>query len=168
MGMQQSSNHYLYLMRPGTVARHGIKYDFKAPLSRRGVREVLHQVKQFRAVGGIRPDCIFCSTATRSRQTAELLLNLFVGTPILFRDTLYLAPSFRILGVLKETDEIFRRLMVIGHHPGLEQMTAVLTTPEHRRPLAPGECVSIALNTVAWSALKQGDGRIQKIFPISF
>lgn len=166
--MPGTQNRFLYLMRPGTAARRGAKYDFSAPLSRRGVREVMHQIRQFRAVGGIRPDCIFCSTAARSRQTAELLMNLFVGTPILFWDSLYLAPSFRILDVLKDTDEIFRRLMIIGHHPGLEQMTAVLTTPEHRRILAPGECVSIALNTTAWSDLKQGDGRIQKIFPISF
>jgi len=114
-------------MRHGLACQRGVTDDFQKPLSALGQKEVQAQTDRFRQPDGIRPDCIFCSTAVRARQTVELLSELFIGTPIFFRESLYLAPAFRVLDLIRETDSLFHRIMVVGHNPGLEQLIPLLS-----------------------------------------
>lgn len=146
----------IYLMCPGAVGRRPRCSDYERPLSPTGRRAVLHQIQVFRDRPTVRPDCLIVSTARRSRQTAYLLSQLFVGAPVFFRETLYLAPSFRILEVLHHTDEIFRRVMIIAHRPGLEQLLMFLTPSGQSHTLHPADCVALAVDK-PWAALQAGD-----------
>lgn len=76
----------------------------------------------------IRPDLIFCSTAKRTRQTLNLLLDSFTHEPIIeFDEALYLAAPRDILDLVKETDQNLDHVMVIGHNPGLHTLALLLT-----------------------------------------
>ena len=156
----------LYLMRHGRAKPGRGTDDFKRPLSVAGIQTVQWQRERFKEPSGIRPDCILCSTAKRARETAGILKDLFIGTPVFCREALYLAPAFRILDVLNNMDEVFRRILIIGHHPGLEQTIGVLTQPENKQNLAPGDCAVLRLNTPNWRSLEPGCGVIEKIFSV--
>lgn len=157
----------LYLMRHGAVSLDSDVSDFRMSLSQKGIRDVLLQRERFKKADGIRPDCIFCSTATRARETVDLLDDLFVGAPVFFRDTLYLAPAFRMMDLLRQTDPIFRRIMLIGHTPGLEQLTAVLTADDVRLRFHPADCLALRVNLDSWEKLNTACAEIEKSFPVS-
>ena len=154
---------HLYLMRHGYSKKTDVS-DFLKPLSVKGNKEVLVQAEQFKLPTGIRPDCIYCSTSVRTKQTADLLKTVFTGVPVFYRESLYLAPSYRIMDVIKETDEIFQRIMVIGHHPGLEQTIGVLADNGNFQLLTPADCAVLSLNISRWTDLKTACGHLEQIY----
>jgi len=154
---------HIYLMRHGS-AGFGVKSDFDRKLTAVGQAEVRHQVDRFQQPDGIRPDCIFCSTATRTRQTAAILSHLFQGIPVYFRETLYLAPTYRIMDLVRAIDDIFYRPLIIGHNPGLEQMADLLNHKPAHITLFPADCVSLSLSVPTWASVRPGSGQIQQIF----
>lgn len=166
--MPKQAGLQLYLMRHGSISSDSSSTDFYVSLSQSGIHDVLTQRERFKKSDGIRPDCIFCSTAKRTRETVELLGDLFVGTPVFFRDTLYLAPAFRIMDLLRQTDSIFRRIMIIGHTPGLEQLTSVLTSDDVRLRFYPADCLVLHLNLNDWSKLNTGCAEIEKKYTVRF
>ena len=158
----------LYLMRHGAVSLDSNTTDFRISLSQKGIQDVLFQRERFKKSDGIRPDGIFCSTATRARETVDLLEDLFVGTPVFYRDTLYLAPAFRMMDLLRQTDAIFKRILIIAHTPGLEQLTSVLTSDDTRLHFHPADCVSLGIHLDDWSKLNTGCADIEKKFFVPF
>jgi phosphohistidine phosphatase len=164
-GLDMSDFHlHLYLMRHGQSHVGGVWGDFNRSLTRTGKRSVRRQAICLSQPEGIRPDCIFCSTANRSRQTAALLASVFVGTSVFPRESLYLAPAFRILKVLRETDVIFRRILLIGHAPGLDQLTAVLTHPDNHFHFDPADCLALTLSVPNWQDLQTGSAFVDACF----
>ena len=160
------TNRYLYLMRHGLARSKGLTDDFQKPLSAIGKKDVRAQMEKFRQTDGIRPDCILCSTAVRAQQTVELLSELFVGTPVFFRESLYLAPAFRVLELIRETDTLFHRIMIVGHNPGLEQLIPILTTPLTRPTLQPADCASLLTDTPDWKSLTTGRATLDRFFQV--
>ena len=157
-----AETRYLYLMRHGEAG--ACATDFDRPLTRGGKKQVKTETAQFKLPDGIRPDVIFCSTAKRTRQTAEELESLFRGIPVFYRETLYLAPPYRLLDLVRQTDEMFHRILVIGHNPGLEQLAGLLSKEMAYVSLKPADCVVINLEIESWKGLKPGVGKIEKIF----
>ena len=155
---------HLYLMRHGQSHLGGVLDDFNRTLTSAGKRAVQRQALCLSHPDGIRPDCIFCSTAKRSRQTAELLFSVFTGTPVFFRESLYLAPAFRILSLLRETDMIFHRILLVGHTSGLDQLTAVLTNPNTSYHFEPTDCLSLTLSVPKWRDIHTGSASIDKFY----
>jgi len=152
----------VYVMRHG-LAQSG-PVDFDRSLSEQGKRLLKRQIKQFQSADGIRPDCLLCSTAKRVRQTAEILSDLFLGTPVFYHESLYLAPAERIMEQLRQTDNLYKRILVIGHNPGLERLISLLDCLHQNQNLYPADCVSLKILISDWSQLKTGTGKIQKIF----
>ena len=152
-------------MRHGYAKQTGVS-DFLRPLSAKGNKEVLVQAEQFKLPTGIRPDCIYCSTAVRAKQTAELLKTVFKGVPVFYRESLYLAPSYRIMDVVKDTDEIFQRIMLVGHHPGLEQVVGVLAENGNIHLLKQADCAVLSLNINRWAELKTACGHLDQIYSV--
>ena len=157
-----NANRYVYVMRHSFA--QGGRVDFDRPLSRQGKQAVLRQIKQFEKVDGIRPDCLLCSTAKRARQTAEMLSKLFVGTPVFYHESLYLAPQERVIWQLHQTDNLFKRILIIGHNPGLERFISLLDCLHNNQTLNPADCVALKALISDWQQLKTGMGAVQKIF----
>jgi len=96
--------------------------DFDRPLKRRGQRAALKMGKHLRKQGLI-PSHIVCSTAERAHATAELVLSEFPNGPELeLRDELYHALPQVIVNVIRETDDAYDSLLLIGHNPGMEEL----------------------------------------------
>jgi phosphohistidine phosphatase len=72
---------------------------------------------------GLVPDLVLCSAAVRAQQTWELTAPELGGSPeVKSLRSLYLASPAQILRQVHRVPDAVRRLMVIGHNPGLENL----------------------------------------------
>jgi len=74
------------------------------------------------------PDLIVCSTARRTRETlaqVQPVLEAKLGRalPVSFDAAVYEATTARLLTVIRRTPGTPRRLMLIGHNPGFEDLS---------------------------------------------
>jgi len=75
------------------------------------------------------PDCILCSTAVRAQETLALARETWPGAAEIPKNdlaTLYLAAPSRILEIVRRQPDECRRMMIIGHNPGLQSFVARL------------------------------------------
>ena len=110
------------------------------------------------------PDRVLCSTATRARETLELFAEgaNFSG-PIEFLDELYLAEPDAIVRAIQAYGKEARRVMVVGHNPGLEGLVADLTA--ERTDLPTAAFVECSLPIESWQKLDiETAGRVRSIF----
>ena len=74
------------------------------------------------------PDVIFSSTATRALDTAKIIcdsLNLS-RTKVSPIEHLYLADLNELLKTVQDVDYAAKRIMIVGHNPGLEDLLKYL------------------------------------------
>jgi phosphohistidine phosphatase len=151
--------HRLHLLRHAKSDRDAAIEDHERPLSRRG-REAARRVGDGlpSALGVV--DLVLCSTALRTRETAELVLAGFAAPPrILFEAGLYLAGNAALLRRLRRLDESDGAVLVIGHNPGLHELAVALASPDspHYRVIAAGKFPTAARASfaieVAWAKL---------------
>jgi phosphohistidine phosphatase len=96
------------------------------------------------------PDRILSSSSLRTRETVEHLKRAaaYYG-PIEFLEALYLASPATSLRLVREHGADARRLLLVGHNPGLEELVRDLTGERITLPTAAlAEC---ALEVEAWS-----------------
>ena len=124
--------HRLHLLRHAKAAVDEALEDHERPLTRRG-REAARRVGESlpRALGAI--DLVLCSTAVRTRETAELVLAGFTAPPVRVEDALYLAGRALLLRRLGGLDESLGAVLVIGHNPGLHELALALASPDSPR-----------------------------------
>jgi phosphohistidine phosphatase len=151
--------HHLHLLRHAKSDRDEAVEDHERPLSRRG-REAARRVAENlpAALGAL--DLVLCSTALRTRDTAELVLAGFAAPPrILYEDGLYLAGRSVLMRHLRGLDESLGAVMVIGHNPGLHEFALALASPDSPRyhALAAGKFPTTARASFAidgpWASL---------------
>lgn len=120
-------------MRRLMLLRHA-KSDWSSPgmrdhdrvLAERG-RESAPRIGSYMTRHALRPDLILASTATRVRQTLDLILPAFPKPPrIVYDDRLYEVEAEGLLEVVKETPGDVHALMLVGHNPGLAELAAHL------------------------------------------
>lgn len=72
---------------------------------------------------GCIPDLIYCSSAVRTLETAEFILDThkLSANTLVIVDDLYLASTSAIRSIVEDTPNSTRHLMLIGHNPGLEE-----------------------------------------------
>ena len=155
--------HRLHLLRHAKSSWDDDADDYERPLNRRGrtaARLVGDSLPQ--ALAGL--DLVLCSSALRTRETAELALAGFAEPPqVLYEDGLYLASRARLMQRLRRVDERVAALLLIGHNPGLHELAMALAEPDApaAQALAEGKFptgvrVSFAIAT-PWAAI--GDRR---------
>lgn len=121
--------HQLHLLRHAKSIWDDDGDDHARPLNKRG-RESARLIGESlpRAMGPL--DLVLCSSALRTRETAELALAGFAkAPPISFEDGLYLASPDKLMERLRELDEGIESVMVIGHNPGLHELAIMLAAP---------------------------------------
>jgi phosphohistidine phosphatase len=76
---------------------------------------------------GLIPDRVLCSTARRAVHTWELTAAaLATAPPLRFDDRLYLAAPERMIAVAREFGGDARRLLMVGHDPGMHRLAVQL------------------------------------------
>ena len=119
----------LFLWRHAKAVPAGGKLeDFERPLAARGHRDAALIAKWLapRAATAL----VLCSPARRTRETLDALVEeLPQSCELRFERALYLAPPERIAGALRALPETARRVVVIGHNPGIHQLALALALP---------------------------------------
>jgi phosphohistidine phosphatase len=98
--------------------------DFDRPLKQRGKKEAL-RMGEWLLEQNLCPDWIVSSPARRARETAEKLckgLKLKKDDDIHFDDQIYEAGIFSLKHVLADCPVSSRRVLLVGHNPGLEDL----------------------------------------------
>jgi phosphohistidine phosphatase len=153
--------HRVHLLRHAKSSYPEGVDDSERPLSRRG-REAARRVGESLPAALDALDLVLCSTALRTRETAELVLAGFgAPPPILYEDGLYLAGRAVLMRRLRALDESLGAVLVIGHNPGLHELALALAAPDspRYRALATGKFPTTARASFAiessWASLGQ-------------
>lgn len=107
--------------------------DHDRPLNRRGNRNAPQMADLLREKECI-PDKVVCSSALRTRQTADLMAPI-LNCPVEVRQELYLAPVETIETVVNSYRAL-SCLLVIAHNPGIEEFAYWVTDEIQRIPTA--------------------------------
>lgn len=100
--------------------------DHQRPLNGRG-RTACKSLAKLWQDAGIQPDMVLCSDAVRTRETFERIAKrLETVPPVVYEPGLYLAEPEAILGIVAQQPAKFKRLMVVGHNPGLEELAQLV------------------------------------------
>ncbi|MGH8215830.1 MAG: SixA phosphatase family protein [Rhodanobacteraceae bacterium] len=135
--------------------------DIERPLSLRGERQA-RAVGEWLA-GQPAPDAVLCSAARRAQMTCDALApSARTAVPRLLQE-IYRASPGELLSLVEAHAPQARRVLVIGHNPGLEQLLALLT--EGRS----GEARGLTPATLAWiafadDAFEPGGGRLHALW----
>lgn len=118
----------------------------------------------------IAPALALCSTATRAKQTWEILSNNWPAAPdVAFEDGLYLAGASNLLIRLKQLKADLDSVMIIGHNPDIEMLIRgvartgqndAMARAAQKVPTCAFAEISIPIN--AWSDLEPGTATLEK------
>lgn len=101
--------------------------DHERPLADRG-RHQAPLAGRWLANSGIIPEYVLCSSSLRTRETWKLAAHELPKRPrkVVFEDRVYDASAGEIIEVLKETPDDVADLLLVGHNPGVLNLTEVL------------------------------------------
>jgi phosphohistidine phosphatase len=96
--------------------------DHARPLNERG-RSAAALMGHYLAAHDLSPDLVLCSTATRARQTWDIVSTAFTDLPATrLLEGLYMASPADLIGIIRQAPADARRLLVVSHNPGLEDL----------------------------------------------
>ncbi len=96
-----------------------------------------HGIVESRAMGlrlaemGFVPDVALVSTAARARGTWDAACAAFPNAEVRFEDDLYHADSATVRSFAFEAGTASATIMVVGHNPGLQELTVALMREGH-------------------------------------
>jgi len=96
--------------------------DFDRRLQPRGESEAA-QMGERLAASGFSPDLVLVSAAQRTRETWDAAAPAFPQAEVRFADDLYHAESAAVRRIAEEAGQGRRAVMVVGHNPGLHELT---------------------------------------------
>jgi len=125
--------------------------DHERPLNKRGRRDA-PRIGALIEEQQLRPDLILSSTAKRALLTAEAVAEACGGeTPLAKQDELYLAVSATYIETARYLDDGFKRVLMVGHNPGISDLLYRLSSQDEIMPTA--ALAQIELPIERWSAL---------------
>ena len=149
--------HCLILMRHGKSdwSSPG-QADFDRPLAKKGIKAV-PMMAAWLGDHDLLPDRILSSPALRARQTTECLAGETGISPaaVIRDDRIYNAALSDLLGVVEHGCRGAKRVLLVGHNPGLDTLLEHLAST---RP--PRNKEDKLLTTAALAVLDYGDGPV--------
>lgn len=163
----------LYIMRhaKSSWAIPGAR-DFDRELNERGLQD-LKKLSKVMKNEKIFPDKIVCSSATRTRQTLDAVMDVFENEPeIIFTERLYSSGLDEYIDIINSNSGI-KSIMIIGHNPMCGSLATSLPGSGDALELEkiaykyPTAALSIIdFEAKDWSEIAKGKGILQKsIFP---
>ena len=145
--------------------------DHQRPLSPRGVRAA-PEMARWIARHGYVPQYALCSDAVRTRQTWELVADVWYGTfgppPVSMEPDLYLASPYGIRALIGRTGEDIESLLVLGHNPGMHDLASTFVARDgselHRlldRKFPTAAAAVLEFDVSDWSDLQPGTARLE-------
>lgn len=113
----------LILLRHGKAERDSASGDdFDRKLTQRGVRESAAAAANLADLG-LAPDLVLVSPAARTRETWAAAQDAFPGVAWRVEPSLYHAEERVVRKLAEEAGETSKAVMVVGHNPGLQELT---------------------------------------------
>jgi phosphohistidine phosphatase len=129
--------------------------DHDRPLNSRG-RQAAVAVGRYLHQQGISPTLVLCSSATRTRQTLELL-ELDRGPELSVEDELYGASAADLLLRVQRITAGVTSALLIGHNPGVQDLAATLTGDDERLASFPTAALAdLRVPVTRWADLRPG------------
>ncbi|MCP4409166.1 MAG: histidine phosphatase family protein [Gammaproteobacteria bacterium] len=154
-------------MKTLTIVRHAKsswKYpeleDFDRPLNNRGKTDapvIGRRLKELK----ISPDLIITSSANRALTTAKVIAKK-IGYPkkkLVADKKIYMADSEAILAVLRQVDDAYKDVFIVGHNPTQTDLANELTG-EYIDNVPTCGVVRMTLDIDSWRDLKPGKGAL--------
>lgn len=126
--------------------------DHDRPLAPRGLRDAPRMGRRLAELG-LEPALVLSSTATRARQTAELVAQALACPRIATDGTIYLASPATLLDVLMRQSDAIGELIVVGHNPGFTDFANRLLPELKLHNLPTAGAVAIDADASSWSEL---------------
>ena len=150
--MKPDNPRRLTLIRHATADQDASVRDFERPLTRKGHGEAQDMAKRLHERGLV-PDLILTSSATRTRETAEIFAKVLgvVARLLQADDSLYLADGEHILGTIRAVGPRVTNLVVIGHNPGISAAAIALAPETVSADLPTCGLLTMTVNCSVWS-----------------
>ena len=150
----------LYLLRHAKSSwKDETLADFDRPLSSRGKR-ACDTIGKFILSNEIEFDLVISSTAVRARDTIDLVRQRAkLRAEIRYDERIYEATTERLMEVVSELDSDRKKVLLVGHNPGLEDMTHLLTGEGNPFPTA--AFAKINLKVSKWSESFEGKANLE-------
>ena len=103
--------------------------DHDRPLAPRGVKAA-QRMASWLVSENLLPEQVLCSSAVRTKQTLEFLTQQ-QPIPTTFDSQLYHAEPDQILAIISKVNPDIKRLMLVGHNPGYEELVKLLNAQTH-------------------------------------
>ena len=140
--------------------------DFDRPLSDRGLKAAPKMGVAMRD-RHLRPNLILCSPSVRTRQTLTLAsAEAWDRSPkVRYDERLYEASAQNIFEVLKEVPDKVDHVMIVGHNPGLQDLTVMLAVSGRERlqlkdKLPTAAVVTLEFDEDLWKDLQPATGHV--------
>jgi phosphohistidine phosphatase len=150
----------ILIIRHATAEHEGyFLKDFDRNLDQTGIAEA-KKLGKFIQTKKIKPGIVYCSSASRTLQTANIFLQesglesiQLEPVPALYNSN-YQTLLLQIQASPPEIDCI----CIVAHNPGVSQIATMLCQSEHFQ-LAPGSAVCLEFDTDKWQKVSGGSGK---------
>lgn len=142
--------------------------DFHRPLTDRGKRDA-QRIGVWLATHDMLPQQVISSTSERALATAEKCCKAMGRdlTLIVEDKRAYLADIDDLFEIVRQIPDPLKRVMLVGHNPGMEAFLTVLTNGEVESgkdgKLLPTATLAILKTTRKWANLKRGHAKLAKL-----
>jgi phosphohistidine phosphatase len=159
----------LLVFRHAKAVRDDPRGDKSRALEGRGRKAAVFMGGWLRDQGFL-PDLALVSDARRTRETFELASAQFeTPVPAQFEPSMYNASEDTLLAVLRRAEPRARRVLMIGHNPGLADFAALLAGAGERAALRrihlkfPTAALAIlSFQMESWSEVDWKDARLER------
>jgi len=144
--------------------------DFDRVLSSLGQTQARNQGMVLRQTG-IAPERVVASSAHRTMQTAQLLVEgAGLKIEVEPEETLYNAPGAALLEFVRGVTVDCHTMLMVAHLPGVAELVSLLTT-EHEdlvQIYSPGTMSAVQVDGPSWSDFDYGTGSLILFLPPIF
>jgi len=107
--------------------KHAELSDRDRPLNKRGEKDAIRMGKLLKHENLI-PQKIYSSTAVRAAKTAEAVADrINYKDEVTYLDALYMAEPAGIIELLHDVPDDIKRVLIVGHNPGMEGLAQILS-----------------------------------------
>ena len=135
--------------------------DFQRQLTVRG-KEQLNNLGQHLILRELEIDRMYCSSATRTRETAEIIKSHLPVKEEIYDKEIYSANLEILLKILEETPKEVQTCLLIGHNPTISLLISHLTSGDYVG-LQPGTMAILDVEISDWYMIGMNTASLREV-----
>jgi phosphohistidine phosphatase len=133
--------------------------DFDRPLNNRGLNAARF-IGELIYRRNLQPQIIVSSPAKRAKQTAVLVKEVAeIPRPIQYDERIYEASPLSLFNLIREFDDKWKSVLLVGHNPGIENLLRMTTGETHSMPTAALSKINLIIES--WSELEANSNELE-------